>query len=353
MRPIYIGFLLLALANTLLCHQLAEAQENMQSSVFGNGGGMMGNSDYRLTGTLGQPETGVSGSASNIVHAGFWYTAIRAPGQLPLISLTPASFTFNALPGVNPDDQILGIANAGSGVLLWTVSDDADWLFLSPAGGDSTGETDQVTVSVSIAEMSEGIYTASITVSSPSASNSPQIAPVTLSIFAGETHEHYMELGWNFISFPLHPLNGDPGIVLSSVITKCNAAWSYEADTGWYVYVPNGPSTLEEMERGKGYLIDMNGSGTLVTQGTNPGPEPIPLEGGTWHLVGHNSLSSLPIASIAPSMPDGTCICIYDSQAGRWLTYGKGCPDFLNTLTLLEPGRGYWFYVEQDWTINY
>jgi hypothetical protein len=43
MRRIYTGFLLLALANTLMCHQLAEAQENMQSSVFGNGGGTMGN----------------------------------------------------------------------------------------------------------------------------------------------------------------------------------------------------------------------------------------------------------------------------------------------------------------------
>jgi hypothetical protein len=52
-------------------------------------------------------------------------------------------------------------------------------------------------------------------------------------------------------------------------------------------------------------------------------------------------------------MPDGTCIYAYDSEEKKWLKYFKGGPNFLNDLELLEPGHGYWFYVEQDWTINY
>ena len=46
-------------------------------------------------------------------------------------------------------------------------------------------------------------------------------------------------------------------------------------------------------------------------------------------------------------------IVTYDSEDERWLKYFRDGPGFLNDLELLEPGRGYWFYVEQDWTINY
>ena len=172
-------------------------------------------------------------------------------------------------------------------------------------------------------------------------------------IIGGPVQEIDLYLGWNLISFLMQPPNDEPGVVLSSINTKWSSVWTYEQDMGWSVYTPNGPSTLTKIKRGQGYWIEMNQSETLVIQGTDPGPEPIYMKGGKWNLVGHNSLSPLPIGSISPSMPDGTCIYTYDSEEKVWLKYFKGGPSFLNDLELLEAGHGYWLYVEHDWTINY
>ena len=106
----------------------------------------------------------------------------------PTISFSPSSFSFNAiLGGANPSDQTLRIWNSGGGTLNWSVSDDAAWLSLSPTGGSSTGERDNVTVSVSISGMSTGSYNATITISAPGITNSPQTVPVRLVISAPDT----------------------------------------------------------------------------------------------------------------------------------------------------------------------
>ena len=62
------------------------------------------------------------------------------------------------------------------------MGDDAEWLSESPTSGSSTGEHDTAAVSVDIAGMSAGDYSANITITSPGASNSPQVVPVSLHI---------------------------------------------------------------------------------------------------------------------------------------------------------------------------
>ena len=102
------------------------------------------------------------------------------PPEYPTIGISPPSFSFFALEGGdNPSDQTLSIWNSGGGTLEWTVSDDADWLTLSPTSGTDSGE---VTVSVDITGMSAGDYDATITISAPGATNTPATVPVSLSI---------------------------------------------------------------------------------------------------------------------------------------------------------------------------
>jgi hypothetical protein len=63
------------------------------------------------------------------------------------------------------------------------VSADSAWLSLSPTSGTSTGETDDVAVSVDVSGLSAGTYTATITVTGASpATNSPQTTAVTLTV---------------------------------------------------------------------------------------------------------------------------------------------------------------------------
>jgi predicted secreted protein len=99
------------------------------------------------------------------------------------ISFSPESFSFTAIEGGStPANQTLEIWNSGGGTRDWSLSDDAEWLSESPTSGSSTGEHDTVAVSVDIAGMSAGDYSANITITSPGASNSPQVVPVSLHI---------------------------------------------------------------------------------------------------------------------------------------------------------------------------
>jgi hypothetical protein len=112
-------------------------------------------------------------------------TVIVTAAPKPTISFSPSNFSFSATQGgANPSNQTLEIWNSGPAgtTLNWSVSDNATWLSLSPTSGSSTGEHDLVTLSVNISEMSAGTYTATITISDPSATNNPQIVSVTLNV---------------------------------------------------------------------------------------------------------------------------------------------------------------------------
>jgi hypothetical protein len=101
----------------------------------------------------------------------------------PSITIEPASFNFTAeQEGINPSSQTLNIRNSGSGTLSWSASSDADWLILNPDSGNSTGELDNVTLSVNISGMDSGHYVSLAIVSAPGAINTPQTAVVSLSI---------------------------------------------------------------------------------------------------------------------------------------------------------------------------
>jgi len=103
------------------------------------------------------------------------------------IDYSPSSFSFTATAGgANPSSQTLSISNSGVNptAMAWSVTSNAAWLSLSPASGSSSGEVDSVTLSVSISGMTAGSYTATITISAPGATNTPQTVPVSLAIAA-------------------------------------------------------------------------------------------------------------------------------------------------------------------------
>jgi len=104
-----------------------------------------------------------------------------AAAAAPVISFSPKSLSFTAgEEDSNPANETLEIWNSGIDTLHWTLSDDAAWLSENPTSGSSTGERDTVVLSVDITGMSDGAYSASITITAPGASNSPQTVPVAL-----------------------------------------------------------------------------------------------------------------------------------------------------------------------------
>jgi len=103
----------------------------------------------------------------------------------PIICSSPKSFSFSATHGgSNPASETLEIWNSGVDTISWTLSDDAEWLSEDSTSGSSTGadDTTLVTVSVDIAGIPDGDYSASITITAGEASNSPRTVPVSLHI---------------------------------------------------------------------------------------------------------------------------------------------------------------------------
>jgi len=101
----------------------------------------------------------------------------------PEISISPGTLGFAAQSGgANPSAQNIVIRNSGQSTLNYSITDDAAWLEVSPSSGTSAGENKTHSVSVMSGGLAEGNYSATITVSDPNATNSPQSVAVSLNV---------------------------------------------------------------------------------------------------------------------------------------------------------------------------
>jgi len=84
--------------------------------------------------------------------------------------------------GSNASSQSFAVWNSGGGSLNYTIYDNAAWLSCSPSSGISDGGHNVITVSFANSDLISGTYPATITISAPGASNSPQTIPVRLTV---------------------------------------------------------------------------------------------------------------------------------------------------------------------------
>ena len=106
------------------------------------------------------------------------YSPPTSPPPTPVINVAPRTLSFTAQQGdVDPPAQLLTITNAGSGTLTWTVSENTNWLTLTPVSRTGNGT---VTVRAMVATQAAGTYNGAITVT---ASGAPDVVvPVTLTV---------------------------------------------------------------------------------------------------------------------------------------------------------------------------
>jgi hypothetical protein len=84
--------------------------------------------------------------------------------------------------GSNASSQSFDVWNSGNGTLNYTIYDNAAWLSCAPSSGTSAGGHNVITVSFANSDLISGTYSATITISAPGASNSPQTIPVNLTV---------------------------------------------------------------------------------------------------------------------------------------------------------------------------
>ena len=99
----------------------------------------------------------------------------------PEIALSVSTLTPLVTTGTDGQDKV-GVGNLGGQTLNYIAAVDQTWLSLDPDNGSVTSGVSSITVNYATAGLAEGDYTATITVSDASASNSPQMIDVTLTV---------------------------------------------------------------------------------------------------------------------------------------------------------------------------
>jgi hypothetical protein len=131
-------------------------------------------------GTHGATITVSDPAASNNPQTVTVTLTVTAP---PQIVLSTNTLTQSVKRNKDADAQSFTVSNGGGGTLEYAISDDAGWLSCAPASGTSTGEADTVTVNYSTSGLAVGVYTATITVSDPDATNSPRTVTVSMNVY--------------------------------------------------------------------------------------------------------------------------------------------------------------------------
>jgi hypothetical protein len=103
-----------------------------------------------------------------------------SPPSPATISLSPTTLSFDGVQGQpNPAAKTVSVSNSGGGDLSWTATSNAGWLVATPASG--TAPT-TLTLTPSIAGLTAGNHSATVTIAGAGATNSPQTVTATLTL---------------------------------------------------------------------------------------------------------------------------------------------------------------------------
>ncbi len=100
----------------------------------------------------------------------------------PMISRSQSSLSNSCLEGTDAPSQNFEVWNSGTGTLDYTITDDVGWLECSPDSGTSSGGHDTINVNYITSGLSAENYSATITITDPQATNSPETIQVDLTV---------------------------------------------------------------------------------------------------------------------------------------------------------------------------
>jgi hypothetical protein len=104
--------------------------------------------------------------------------------KAPTLSVSMSSLNQKCLNGKNASSQSFEIWNSGSGSFTYVITDDVEWLSVSPSSGSSMGDHDVVQVNYDTSGLSAGTYYGKITLKANEFAilESPQTITVTLRV---------------------------------------------------------------------------------------------------------------------------------------------------------------------------
>ncbi len=187
--------------------------------------------------------------------------------------------------------------------------------------------------------------------------------------FTLNVHSIDLYIGWNLVSFNLHPRITTITTVLADISGSYDLVYAWDASGGhagggnWMIYDPNRVfgNTLTDLDEKMAFWIHMTTPDTLDVVGSLPATTNIPLydNAGGWNLVGYPSAANLALPDALRDHGVGTAYTLVyayhaNDGGGPWKIYNRSAI-FGNDLTQLAPGWGYWIYVSADntWDVGY
>ena len=253
---------------------------------------------------------------------------VTQPGSCSY-SINPTSKSFPASGG----SQSVTVT-ASSDMCGWTISENLEWITVSPPGIGNGSVT--VTASQNTGAARSGTVT---------------IAGQSFSVSQAGVSSDIVLIGpgWNLISLPVQPANTAIADVLSGISGKYASVWAFK-NGSWQIYDPANPnfSDLTDMTPGWGYYLYMNQPATLPVSGTAPSPSVSLISG--WNLVGYNASGARAVGDALVSI-SGYVISVWAYFNDTWLVYDPTNPDF-SDLTTMTPGCGYWINTNGACTWN-
>jgi hypothetical protein len=186
--------------------------------------------------------------------------SMEVPG-VPVLEVTPTLLDF----GTEEAKKTFTIANTGTGTLRWEIGipEVAAWLTVSPDEGDTTTETDTITVTVSRRGLTPGPYFAYILVKPEGLSpqvvrvtmevgEPPEVRPIVLGFAEGDIKKMVEAVAEVYL---INPKTGFPSILVVTNFADLGIGEGYRA--GWLIWkVEDGirelilqvPAAAENME---------------------------------------------------------------------------------------------------------
>jgi hypothetical protein len=170
-------------------------------------------------------------------------------------------------------------------------------------------------------------------------------SPLMIEMKDFETQTLSLKEGWNLVSFYVEADDMSPATVLGPIQDKLlqikNLTQTYDPTLSANFAFLNNLSSLSGKD---GYWLKVSEDVSLDVEGPVPSGASITVKSG-WNLVGYPRLIGENVASELTSL-DPTVVQIKNLES----LYDPSNPSFLNTLSTMVPGSGYWLNVTQDGT---
>jgi len=164
--------------------------------------------------------------------------------DLPFIKTDTPALSFTANAG-EVKSKVFRVKNGGNGSLTYSISSNRNWITVSPVSGFSEDEWDDIAVTVDSANLNEGNYFGTVTITSNAAVNSPKT--VNVSLFVKSTPPN-IRLNKTAIGFIAVDDEANPEFQTFSIKNGGDAKMSYviSSNRNWlYVSPKTGASTQE------------------------------------------------------------------------------------------------------------